>query len=175
MSVHERIDIDPERTGKAQSFQTATPPSFGTFRWLDFSSFPPARHKVSYFWEDEVLYRQPSTDGELEPRIPLARNVSSSADVSFSVTESEHPSNRFSTERLLTAKMTSTIDAGFLGTIAETTTLTVELRPEQSDVLDYLYFYLHNTPPVADTLSQLDLPLDQVKPTNSTLYKLRHE
>lgn len=157
---------------KAQSFQAGTSPEYGTFRWLDFSAFPATRREVTYFWEDGVMYRQPTTEGVAEPRIPLVRHIEEVGDVVFSVTETPHDLVSTSTERVLTASLTATIDSGLLGELQETTTVRVELRPEQLNALVHRDFYLHNnpTPPTGDTTSQLDLPLDETAPTATTLH-----
>ena len=171
---------------KAQSFEAGTGDVYGTFRWLDFSTFPATRHKVAYFWEEGsevnpaavappfnfgVLYRQPDAEGVAESRVPLIRHVANKSDVAFIISEEEHEVNS-STKRVLTIDMTATIEGGALGTVQASTTLTAELRPEQTEPLEHLYFFLHNnpTPPVGNTNAQTDLPLDLAKPTSTTLF-----
>ena len=172
---------------KAQSFEAGTGDVYGTFRWLDFSTFPATRHKVVYFWEEGselnpaatdsplnygVLYRQPYTEGVSEPKIPLNRHLATSTDLTFAVTEEEHEANSLSTKRVLKVEMTATIEGGAFGTLQESTTSTVMLRPEQTDALEHVYYFLHNdpTPPSGNTNSQTDLTLDLTESTGATLY-----
>ena len=172
---------------KAQSFQALTSTTYGTFRWLDYSTFPPTRHEVDYFWEEGnelnpsatespfnygVLYRQVTEEGVAELRMPLARHVLTTTDISFTVTDADHELNSFSTKRVLSVTATSTFGGGIAGGLQETTTLDVEFRPEQTDALEYIYYFLHNnpTPPTGNTSSQIDLPFDLTQPTSTTLF-----
>ena len=172
---------------KAQSFEAGTGDTYGTFRWLDFSTFPATRYKVVYTWDEGtevnpaatasplnygILHRQPSTDGVAEAKIPLIRHLAATTDATFTIDEEVHEANSESTKRVLTVNMTATIDAGADGTLQESTTLTAEHRPEQTDPLEHLYYFLHNnpTPPTGDTTSQTNLPLDLVAPTATTLF-----
>lgn len=145
---------------KAQSFAAGTAPEYGTFRWLDYSTFPATSYEVKYYLDGNTLYRQVSIDDVPSPPMTLARHIASQSDVTFAVSDGA-----------LTATITATIDT-VLGNLTQSTTVEVEMRPEQTKPLKYLLYYLHNnpTPPTGDTASQTDLPLDTTKPTATTLY-----
>jgi hypothetical protein len=116
---------------------------------------------VQYYLSGNTLYRQVSIDDVTSEPEALVRHIANPSDVTF------NPGNSN-----LTATITATIDSGITGEITRSSTIEVEMRPEQTDALKYLLYYLHNnpTPPTANTVSQTNLPLDTTKPTATTLY-----
>lgn len=158
---------------KAQSFQLGVDEGdYGSFYWLDYATYPPTRRTVQYFWEEGTVYRLPTIEGDPEAPIPLIRNVESATDVTFALTESEHALNDQSVLRLLQVSVTGTSEPTTSEPVLLTDTVEVELRPEQLNPAEHLFFYLHNdpSPPVADTASQVDLTMDATAPTGTTLY-----
>lgn len=158
---------------KAQSFQLGLDEGdYGSFYWLDLSTYPPTRRTVQYYWAEGIVYRLPTVEGDPEAPIPLIKNVENPTDVTFVLTESEHPLNDDSTLRLLRVTVTGTSEPTTSGPVRLTDTIEIELRPEQLNPAEHLFFYLHNdpSPPAADTVSQLDLTMDATAPTATTLY-----
>ena len=87
---------------KAQSFQLGLDEGdYGSFYWLDYATYPPTRRTVQYYWEEGIVYRLPTIEGDPEAPIPLIKNVQSATDVTFAVVESEHALNERSVLRLL--------------------------------------------------------------------------
>ena len=158
---------------KAQSFQLGVDEGdYGSFYWLDYGTYPPTRRTVQYYWEEGIVYRLPTIEGDPEAPIPLIKNVESADDVTFAVVESEHALNDKSVLRLLKVSVTGTSEPTTSGPVVLTDAIAVELRPEQLNPAEHLFFYLHNdpSPPVADTASQADLAMDATAPTGTTLY-----
>lgn len=157
---------------KAQSFKAGTSPTYGTFYWQDFSTYPPTRRKVTYYWDDGIVYRQPTTEGTAENPIPLLRHTTSASDAMFTVATRAHDANPQAIEQLLTVTINSYVDGVFSGPYTEATTIKVELRPEQIDPAEWSYYFLHNnpTPPVANTNAQAGLTMTSIVPTATTLY-----
>ncbi len=166
------FSIIREDVVRAQSFQTSTTPTYGHFRWLDVSTFPAQRNRVTYSWDEGSLFRAHYIDGVLQTTQPVATNVSGYADVSIGITSTANPSALSSSEKKLSLTMTLTTEGGTVAQVQETQTLEVNLRPEQIPATEYIYYYLHNnpTPPVGNTVSQVDLPMDTSAPTATTLY-----
>ena len=159
----------------AESFEAGTSPVYGIFRWLDFSAFPPTRHRVEYLWDEKVLYRQEYIGNVAEPLLPLVHMIEVVGDVSYTVTTTVNPLIPTSTERLLTVSITVTsedLSADQVDDFQQSTTLEVSLRPEQTNPIEYQYYFLHNkpTPPVAATNARVNLPLSSTIPTTTTLY-----
>lgn len=146
---------------KAQSFAPGTPPQYGTFRWQDYGTFPPTSYEVKYYLAGNTLYRQVISDNVPFGPLALARHIASQSHVTFTLGSSK-----------LTTTITATIESGIMGDVVRSSTLEVEMRPEQTEVLKYLLYYLHNnpTPPTGNTASQTNLPLDSTRPTATTLY-----
>lgn len=172
---------------KAQSFQPGAGAEYGTFRWVDFSTFPATRRKVVYFTQEGdvanpsattapfnylILYRQPYTEGVAGSVIPLMRHIATASDVVFSVASNPHFANFTAIERVLSVDVTGTIEGGPRQTLRETATVKVDLRPEQLNPVEFQFFFLHNnpTPPTANTNSQATLPMDFTQPTATTLF-----
>jgi hypothetical protein len=156
----------------AESFNPGSGTVYGTFHWLDRSTFPPTRRSAAYYWDNETVFRMLTTEGVPEDPIPLARNVLDPADAVFSVVEEPHVANPDSLQHLLVMGATATVDDRVDGPVPITQRVEVHLRPEQLHPAEYLALFLHNnpTPPTADTVSQLDLPMDGFAPTAATLY-----
>ena len=77
----------------AQSFVAEPSPDYGTFRWLDFATFPPTRHSARYFWDDGILYRQAAIEGASEARIALVTHIADPGDVVLALGEQPHALN----------------------------------------------------------------------------------
>jgi hypothetical protein len=156
----------------AESFHPGSGTIYGTFHWLDRSTYPPTRRSAAYYWDDETILRLLTTEGVPEDPIPLAREVLDPSDVVFSVVEREHEANPDSLQHLLIMGATATVDDRVDGAVYVTQRVEVHLRPEQLNAAEHLAFFLHNnpTPPTADTVSQLNLPMDGFAPTAATLY-----
>lgn len=157
---------------KAQSFLAQASPAYGTFYWLDFSTYPPTRRSSAYFWDEGVLYRQPTVEGVTEPPIPLVRHVTHAADVTFQVSTADHALNADVAEQILTVDITATSEGVATEPILVSDSISVELRPEQINPAQFRFYFLHNdpSPPVGDTLSHATLTMDAVAPTAAILY-----
>lgn len=170
--IRSAFSVIREDVTKAQSFQTSTTPTYGHFRWLDVSTFPAQRNKVTYSWDNGSLFRAHYLDGVLQTTQPVATNVSGYADLSIGITSTANPSALSSSEKKLSLTMTLTTNSGSVAQVQETQTLQVNLRPEQIPATEYIYYYLHNnpTPPVGNTTAQADLLMNTTAPTSGTLY-----
>lgn len=158
--------------GHAESFKLETSPTYLTLRWRDQSTFPPTPYRMQYFWEDSALVRQLYVNEVAQAQLPLLQRVNIASDVSFTVTTQANAFVPTSNVRTLSATITvTTLDFNDIP-ILTSTTVEVQLRPEQTAFLDYLYLYLRNnpTPPVGNTASQLNLPLNTTASTAATLF-----
>ena len=157
---------------KAQSFEPGVEPLYGTFRWLDYQTFPATRYQSRYYWEDGVLFREALVEGESAGAISLVRHVARPEDVTFTIEASPNASAGTSEERLLQVTIVATGEEGPEGVIGDQTTAQFSLRPEQTNVVEFQYLFFHNapTPPIGPTNSQVDLSLDGANPQAATLY-----
>ena len=157
---------------KAQSFFAQGSPTYGTFYWLDFSTYPPTRRSSAYFWDEGVLYRQPTVEGVAEDPIPLVRHIADPSDITFDLSSAAHALNPDAIEQILTVTITATSEGTATEPVLVSDSISVELRPEQTNPAEHRFFFLHNdpTPPVGDTLSHATLTMDAVAPTAVTLF-----
>ena len=156
----------------AESFQLETSPTYITLRWRDQSAFPPTNYRVQYYWEEGTLVRQLYVDDVAQATLPLMHRVLAAGDVAFSVTTAANAFVPTSNVRKLSATITVTTADIDNNVVLTSTTMAIQLKPEQTSFVDYRYFYLHNraTPPSGDTPAMAGLPLNETAPTASTLY-----
>ena len=167
------IALVREDAAQAMSFESKPSPQYGSFRWLDFSTFPATRYQSDYYYEENILYRQLSIEGVANPPHSLTRNIAADGDATFLVSSSVNPSAPSVTDRVLTITIKATTEGNDEDDpIIKTASIDIALRPGQIDPIDFQYYFLHNSPspPVAGTTSQTDLPLDLTEPTATTLY-----
>ena len=161
-----------EDTAKAATFQPGSAPRYGSFRWLDYSTFPPVRHHVQYYWEEGVLFREAYVDQDSFGPLALVRHVAAPEDVSFAIVS--RPNSEVATVEVrmlaVTISASSELDDGL--PFQEEATLEVALRPEQTGAIGYRYLFLHNNPapPTNHTGAQEDLRLSGDAPTAAILY-----
>ena len=171
--VRSATSVIRDDAARAQSYEAGGGGLYGTFRWLDLETFPPERNRVDYTWEDGVLFRERTVEGEAQGSLALVRHVLAQDDVTFALAAAPNPSAATSAERALTVSIEATIEGAVEEhRVVETGFVEVSLRPEQTEPLEHHYFFLRDRPYPATvaTHAEPDLPLTVEAPTEETLF-----
>ena len=139
IAVHDQLRsvaaLIKDDVGHAESFKLETSPTYLTLRWRDQSTFPPTPYRVQYYWEDSALVRQLYVNEVAQAQLSLLQRVNIASDVSFTVTTQANAFVPTSNVRTLSATITvTTLDFNDIPVLTSTT-VEVQLRPEQTAYL----------------------------------------